>query len=524
MFFSNKTLKTFIFIIIFSPVSYTSFSQNISINNEISYYYEKQSIGKDNFHQTIKPFRTFENDWQNIEVDTLKIPLSFFLDENLISKKTKNFNYVINPIFSSVEIADIKTKNNLYDFKAGLSGNFNFKNKIYLNSDFFYGKLKLPEYETAFLDSFSVLPGYSDYISASGNSINYLSFTGELTYKPAKYIDFSVGNGKHFLGNGYRSLFLSDNSANYPYFKTTVKIWKVKYFWLIGKLDDFNVIKGSEFNDKSYDKYLALHYLSINLTKNINFNFFEAVVTSPYDQRGKYGINPTYLNPVIFYRPVEFASGSAGNSLMGAGLNIRLWKTYTFYSQLIIDELIFSQLKNRGSWYNKQGLQAGMKVFDFLKIKNLYFQGEINSVRPYTYTHQVSNINYGNKRQPLAHPLGANFMEALSVIRYDFDRLSLQSKIILSQTGLDNDTLSFGQDIYKSYRLRVSDSNNKITQGEKTKSAYIEFKAGYLINPNYNMKLEFGFALRKIYGNTIDANNGFLFFGISTKIFNDELI
>ena len=33
-------------------------------------------------------------------------------------------------------------------------------------------------------------------------------------------------HGKHFIGDGYRSLLLSDNSFNYP-FTSPIKFWKI---------------------------------------------------------------------------------------------------------------------------------------------------------------------------------------------------------------------------------------------------------------------------------------------------------
>ena len=124
----------------------------------------------------------------------------------------------------------------------------------------------------------------------------------------------------------YRSLFLSDQTGAYPYIKTTVDIWKIKYIWMCTKLSDFELFNGE---DRSilYDKAAFIHYFSLNLTKRINFNFFEAIITNPYDLEGRRkGYELSYFNPVIFYRPVEFYSGSSDNSLMGIGLNIRLWK------------------------------------------------------------------------------------------------------------------------------------------------------------------------------------------------------
>ena len=55
--------------------------------------------------------------------------------------------------------------------------------------------------------------------------------------------------------------------------------------------------------------------------------------------------------------------------------------------------------------------KLGGKYFDAFTVKNLDLQGEMNMVRPYTYTHYDSTANYTHYNQPLAHPLGAGFAE-----------------------------------------------------------------------------------------------------------------
>ena len=53
--------------------------------------------------------------------------------------------------------------------------------------------------------------------------------------------------------------------------------------------------------------------------------------------------------------------------------------------------------------------KAGFKYIDAFKIKNLDLQGELNYVRPFTYSHFDSVANYSHYNQPLAHPLGREF-------------------------------------------------------------------------------------------------------------------
>ena len=40
-----------------------------------------------------------------------------------------------------------------------------------------------------------------------------------LSYTPNEFFNFQFGNGKNFIGDGYRSFFLSDVASPYPFLK-----------------------------------------------------------------------------------------------------------------------------------------------------------------------------------------------------------------------------------------------------------------------------------------------------------------
>ena len=75
-------------------------------------------------------------------------------------------------------------------------------------------------------------------------------------------------------------------------------------------------------------------------------------------------------------------------------------------------------------------------------------QVEFNSVRPYTYSHETLFTNYAHYRQPLAHPMGANFKEWIGILRYQpFNKLNFTGKIIFNQYGADGIISNFGKNI-----------------------------------------------------------------------------
>src|SRR5690606_39354764 len=69
--------------------------------------------------------------------------------------------------------------------------------------------------------------------------------------------------------------------------------------------------------DKAFlTKYMATHYLSWNVSKRFNLGLFESVLWTNSNNRG-FDVN--YLNPIIFYRAIEFETGQgAGNAILGA--------------------------------------------------------------------------------------------------------------------------------------------------------------------------------------------------------------
>ncbi len=105
---------------------------------------------------------------------------------------------------------------------------------------------------------------------------DYSDARGGVTFNAAKYIDFQFCHDKNFIGNGYRSLFLSDFGNNYLFLKINTKIWKLNYQNIFIELNPQfpTEVRGQDLLlDK---KYAAIHHLSFNATKWLNLGLFEA--------------------------------------------------------------------------------------------------------------------------------------------------------------------------------------------------------------------------------------------------------
>jgi hypothetical protein len=332
-----------------------------------------------------------------------------------------------------------------------------------------------PEFVNNFTDSSGGLPGSNLFKRYKSNAYDYFDARGGIYFKAGKHFNFSFAYDKLFLGNGYRSLFLSDFSGNYLFLKIDTRFWKIKYENIFAELTAS--FKRSGDDPLRPKKYLAAHHLSVAVKKNLNIGLFENVVFGRDN-----GFDLTYLNPVIFYRSAELQLGSPDKATIGIDAKCNIFSTVQLYGQLVINELHINELKNYsiGSWYNKHAFQFGAKYIDAFNIRNLDVQAEMNMVRPFTYSHRDSICDYSNYNQPLAHPLGAGFREFILNIKYQpFPKWNFNAKFFSWKQGLDSAGINFGSNIFHEYQTRKADNGFFIGSGLTAKCLYSSVDASY---------------------------------------------
>lgn len=280
-----------------------------------------------------------------------------------------------------------------------------------------------------------------------------------------KFFQVEAGYGNHRIGNGYRSLLLSDVATYYPYLKLNWQVWKIHFQNIYGQLA---ASSSNLTRDKLVPlKYFAAHHISVSLLPGLQAGLFESVIFSRNN-----GFELSYLNPFILYRVVEGSLGSPDNLLLGGDLRWNLFKSFQIYGQFIFDEFRFNELfvSRRGWWGNKWGLQGGLKYIDFLGVPQLDLQVEINLVRPYTYAqYRSDDISYTHHAQMLAHPLGANFKEALVRMQWQpHPRIYLDAKYFLINKGLDQNNENYGGNPLADGNKRPGEFNHFIGQGLNT--------------------------------------------------------
>ncbi|WP_055147339.1 capsule assembly Wzi family protein [Jiulongibacter sediminis] len=438
--------------------------------------------------------------------------------------KNDEFDIHVNPVFhfgggsSSLE----GEKQNTFINTRGIRIRGSVNNKLGFYTYFSENQAGTPFYVRDFVLNTDGYPynGYTKVVN--GDSLNmvrdYFQAEGYLMFYPSKNIMLRLGHSKNFIGSGIRSMILSDFSSPYFNFAANVKLGRLEYQNLLAKMN--NVQEDFDVADLEVipPKFMVFHHLNLNVTKNFNLGLFEMVM---FGDR-KFDMN--YLNPVIFYRFVEGLIGSSDNALVGADFKLNLAKRVSLYGQLVLDEFNRSQNDEDGWYGQKNAGQLGMKYFDFLGARNLDFQFEYNYARPYTFSHFTTYSNLLNYNLPMAHPLGANFKETILRSRYQpVDRLNMTLTYLWNQKGYDSDTLNWGGDLSKNYRVnRPLEFGNSIGQGAKGTIRLLRLSSSYMLY--HNLWIDVSYQKRRFFGISGDQNENLFKFGIRYNAWKEDYL
>lgn len=261
--------------------------------------------------------------------------------------------------------------------------------------------------------------------------------------------------------------------------RINTQLWKLRYEMIVAETMQSVPQVDRDMKPKNY---MAAHHLSAQLTRWLNVGLYENVM-----EDGKNGLQLSYLNPVIFYRATESNLGSAGKANVGIDAKAAITRNIQLYGQLLINEFHINEIEHysRGNWVNKQAVQVGAKYINAFGIANLNLQGEVNVIRPFTYTNFDSVTNFTHYNQPLAHPLGANVRELIALANYQpAPRWYLFGKLDYFLQGLDSAGYNMGSNIFRSYVSRPRDNGFFIGTGIPVKCFTASINASWEVFEN----------------------------------------
>ena len=503
------------------------FSQqnNLPLNRQSLLNIEKHLNHPDNYsHTNVKPYIESIINYDSIarlefELQKRKERISWLgrklKQESLIFVDTSDFSLSIDPLFDfnfSRDLADNSLgaeTTHFYTNTRGLAVRGNIGKKISFESSFYESQSFFVGYINDFVKKYGVVPGQGRVKSFKGSGFDYGMASGTVSYSPSPYFNFQFGHGKNFIGEGYRSLFLSDNTFNYPFFKINTRFAKNKFQYtnLYASLQSLDRMSFSNSTEALFvRKSASFHYLSWNVYRRLQIGFFEGIIWKASENT--YPINSVYYAPLIFINSLLLLNDTNNKALIGTNIKYKIRKSNVIYGQLVLDDMEKS----------RYGFQIGLKAFDIFRIKNLHFQAEYNTVTAFTYAHQTPLQSYSHYNQALAHPLGANFKEMVGIGNYRVKDLFIQLKLNYITYKEDIAGSNFGRDILKSdsdIAANIIAVNPLIV-----KLIYYDMAIGYTVNPKTNMNIVLGFTNR-YYNNTLSTlNNQILYFAFRTSLFN----
>ncbi|UKT63267.1 gliding motility protein RemB [Pedobacter mucosus] len=535
---TNTKLKhlSFIFLVLFT-IGKTTQAQTANQNLPYSFqFYQKLNKSvydiNSSFHSSIKGYYVDDSLLVNRYQSLMKLGTDTLnkrswvrrklTEEHLINLNGDDYNVYLDflPDFQiGKEFDESKTTwLNTRGFQIGgdVGKQFSFYASAYENQGVF------ANYVTDFINTNEVVP--SEMTGKLGGTTKDWSYaTALLSFTANKHINLALGYDKNFIGDGYRSMLLSDVAANYSFLRLRATLGNVQYQTIFAYMLDpgaDRLTTDRRLGDRG--KWMAAHYLDWNVTKRFSAGFFQAVTWADAEVEGKRGFDFNYIHPFIFLRSVEGANTTSPDKMrLGINLKYEILDKTTLYGQFMFDEFTAKEVfSNKGYWANKYAMQIGFRGSDLFKVPNLNYLAEYNAAKPYTYAHFDRVSNYAEMNQPLAHPFGANFREFLGLLNYSYKRFDFQGQMIYANYGADPAGLNYGKNIFLSYETRVQDYGVKTGQGIKTNLFFTEAKASYLINPKYNLRAEIGGIIRKESSSVNTQNTALVTFGLRSTFRN----
>tara|TARA_R110002072_G_scaffold302889_1_gene489487 strand:+ start:7681 stop:9228 length:1548 start_codon:yes stop_codon:yes gene_type:complete len=435
--------------------------------------------------------------------------------KNLIEISGKDFRLSINPVLDfsigknlSDTIARRLFQNTRgFHVEGDLFTNFSFSTTLFENQARFnlyesvyyssIGEL-YPRPDSSYQTQNAVVPGGGRTKPFKGDAFDYSSAVGYFVYAPIKRIAVTVGNNMQFVGDGYRSLLLSDNSFNAPYFRVDWSIHpkfnftylRSRYINLLRKpisssAESYYEAKGYSVN---YFTYKPSEKGSISLFESGNWNRGDSIVSK--------SSNPMFYNPVPFLSGLVLKDKNEVVSLLGLNVSYQLAKDHRVYGQFAVNDYDAK----------KTALQLGYRGYDYFGVGDFMLQLEYNYVANATYETQNRRLNNIQYNLPVAHVKGNGFQEFLLRTNYEIKRFYVDLTLVYYLT--DNYSATALLPIYDA----MPRSSNSIF--------YENVELGYRFNRKMNLMLFSGWTYRIESNSTQIGTNSFTF-GLKTGLRNN---
>lgn len=458
----------------------------------------KEIYGKDSHvHSAIKPFVVNQDSSISRAADSvLKAGtdtsvhnwiLRKLLSEHLIEINKKEFSFYGDFLPDLIIGRDFTGKKNTWQNTRGYQFGGTIGKKLAFYTSGYEDQAIFPQYYRQFTEKYGVVPGQTnEFFGTRQEKKDWQYVTASLQYTPTRFLSITGAYDKLFIGDGYRSLLLSDVSSPYPYLRLTATTGKIQYSVIWASLQDPTVAKYS-YETGNRKKGALFHYLDWNVNNSLSLGFFDALIWEVHGEAGSdQSLKAEYINPVIALNPL--ISSKSENNVAGLNVKYEVVPQAVVYGQAVFNS-IRSDIKQQ--W----GMQAGIRGASPFGAEGFNYLVEYNTVKPYTFSRSNRIISYSNYNQPLGHPYGANFKEGLAIAGYTIRRFTLTGEALYSKYGLNQNGVNYGKDVLDT--TYPTDAAHDTGQGLSTTLTYLDGRLSYLLNPKNNLRLEIGAVYRQ---------------------------
>lgn len=404
---------------------------------------------------------------------------------DLVNVETDDFFLAVNPVLYLQAGYDINDKALRYTNTRGLELRGRIADRVGFYTMLADNQERIPGYLNSWVSRHrDQFPG-THYAAKNGQTFDIFLARG--------YVDFALvpdhatitfGYDKQHVGFGIRSQVLSNNAAPATFVRLRAN-WK-NFFYESVILEQIanNEVRQTAGDGLLPKQYAAVHQLNYVPASWLSVGIFESTVFSK-GNRMPAGI----FVPVIGYQSIAHQlNNDARNNAWGLQFKALPVSGLQVYGQAFLDKLDLSSI-GKGSWKNQYGAQLGLKYYDVATLKNLDAQLEFNAVRPFTYAPATdSAAAFAHYNQPMAHPLGNNFMEIIAQLRYQPAPLwTLEGRGVYAVYGDNPANGAYtGSGIYQAATDRVYSNNNAYPMlvGTQKKMAWGNLNVAYELRPN----------------------------------------
>ena len=275
---------------------------------------------------------------------------------------------------------------------------------------------------------------------------------GRWQWTPTESVKIAIGRDTLSEGWGIRSLFRGRHVAPAPFVQINVDGGgRLRYHQRVEFLQNSPHIDcwyGATGDPRTWippygrlrsevKRMVVSHRVEVDFGQRLTGALWGAVVWNA--EGGQRTFEPHYLLPLTSLRPTEYAQGSSDNALAGLEGRIKLGQNWnkrprTLYGQFLLDELIVDELLGATGWWGNKFAVLGGIQWD---TQWGGWQWEISAARPWTYSHYTNTAAYMHGKTPLAHPLGANFIETAWNGRWQKATWAVHARFTASVRGDD---------------------------------------------------------------------------------------